>query len=115
VDTRSLRFPPAKAVRKQDRDLAKTLIDNLSADWDPKKYKDDYTENLMRVIKARMKGKEAKLVLDQRRRDSNVVDLMERLRASLEAAGGKSKARGRAKEQPKAGRAKKRGAKRRAA
>jgi DNA end-binding protein Ku len=91
------------------------MTDNLSAEWDPEKYKDDYTENLMRVIKARMKGKEAKLVLDERPRNTNVVNLMERLRASLEAAGGKGKARGRAKEQPKAGRAKKGGAKRRAA
>jgi DNA end-binding protein Ku len=97
VDTDSLRFPPAKAARKQDRDLAKTLIDNLSADWKPEKYKDDYTENLMRVIKARMKGKEAKLVLDERPRDTNVVNLMERLRASLEQAGGKAKPRARAK------------------
>jgi non-homologous end joining protein Ku len=40
-----------------------------------------------------MKGKEPKLVLDERPRDSNVVNLMERLRASLDAAGGKSKAR----------------------
>ena len=95
VDTESLRFPTAKAVRKQDRALAKTLIDNLSAEWDPKKYKDDYSENLMRVIRARMKGKEARLVSDKRPRDSNVVDLMERLRASLDAAGGKTKARGR--------------------
>jgi DNA end-binding protein Ku len=93
VDTESLKFPTAKAVRKQDRELAKTLIDNLSSEWNPEKYKDDYTENLMRVIKARMKGKEAKLVLDERPRDSNVVNLMERLRASLDAAGGKSKAR----------------------
>ena len=94
VDTGSLRFPTAKAVRKQDRALAKTLIDNLSAEWDPKKYKDDYSENLMRVIRARMKGKEARLVSDERPRDSNVVDLMERLRASLDAAGGKSGGRG---------------------
>ncbi len=98
VDTESLRFPTAKAVRKQDRLLAKTLIDNLSAEWDPKKYKDDYSENLMRVIRARMKGKEARLVSDKRPRDSNVVDLMERLRASLDAAAGKTKARGRAKK-----------------
>lgn len=98
VDTESLRFPTAKAVRKQDRALAKTLIDNLSAEWDPKKYKDDYSENLMRVIRARMKGKEARLVSDKRPRDSNVVDLMERLRASLDAAGSTTKARGRAKK-----------------
>ena len=93
VDTRSLRFPTAKAVRKQDRALAKTLIDSLSSEWHPEKYRDDYSENLMRVIKARMKGKQARLVSDERPRDSNVVDLMARLRASLDAAGGKSKAR----------------------
>jgi DNA end-binding protein Ku len=102
VDTESLRFPTAKAVRKQDRALAKTLIDSLSSDWDPKKYKDDYSENLMRVIKARMKGKEARLVSDERPRDSNVVDLMERLRASLDAAGGKATTRKRAKKRGRA-------------
>ena len=32
-----------------------------------------------------MKGKEARLVSDKRPRDSNVVDVMERLRASLDA------------------------------
>ena len=41
----------------------------------------------MRVIKAKMKGKEAKLVTDERPRDSNVIDLMERLRASLGQSG----------------------------
>jgi DNA end-binding protein Ku len=62
-------------------------VENLAAEWDPEKYKDDYQENLMRVIKAKMKGKEAKLVTDERPRDSNVIDLMERLRASLGQSG----------------------------
>jgi DNA end-binding protein Ku len=114
VDVKSYRFPTTKQARKQDLALAKTLIQNLSAEWDPEKYKDDYTENLMRVIKARMKGKEAKLVSDERRRDSNVVDLMERLRASLDAAGGKMKA-SRSARQAKPARAKKRGGGRHAA
>jgi len=62
-------------------------VENLAAEWDPDKYTDDYQENLMRVIKAKMKGKEAKLVKDERPRDSNVIDLMERLRASLGQSG----------------------------
>ena len=41
----------------------------------------------MRVIKAKMEGKEAKLVADERPRDSNVIDLMERLRESLGQSG----------------------------
>jgi len=87
VDARSLSFPSGKHLKKSELTLAKTLVDNLAAEWDPDKYKDDYQENLMRVIKAKMKGKEAKLVADERPRDSNVIDLMERLRESLGQSG----------------------------
>jgi len=87
VDTRSLSFPSGKNLKKTELNLAKTLVENLAAEWDPDKYTDDYQENLMRVIKAKMKGKEAKLVTDERPRDSNVIDLMERLRASLGQSG----------------------------
>ena len=87
VDTRSLSFPSAKNLKKSELTLAKTLVENLAAEWDPEKYKDDYQENLMRVIKAKMKGKEAKLVSDERPRDVNVIDLMERLRQSLGQSG----------------------------
>ena len=87
VDTSSLSFPSGKNLKKTELNLAKTLVENLAAEWDPDKYKDDYQENLMRVIKAKMKGKEAKLVTDERPRDSNVIDLMERLRASLGQSG----------------------------
>jgi DNA end-binding protein Ku len=63
------------------------LVENLAAEWDPTKYTDDYQENLMRVIKAKMKGKEPDLVVEERSRDSNVIDLMERLRQSLNQSG----------------------------
>ena len=43
----------------------------------------------MRVIKAKMKGKEPDLVVEERSRDSNVIDLMERLRQSLDQSGGR--------------------------
>ncbi len=87
VDTSSLSFPSGTNLKKTELNLAKTLVENLAAEWDPEKYRDDYQENLMRVIKAKMKGKEAKLVTDERPRDSNVIDLMERLRASLGQSG----------------------------
>jgi DNA end-binding protein Ku len=87
VDTKSLSFPSGKNLKKSELTLAKTLVENLAAEWDPEKYKDDYQENLMRVIKAKMKGKEAKLVSDERPRDANVIDLMERLRQSLGQSG----------------------------
>ena len=63
--------------------MAKQLIESLGAAWKPEKYSDDYRANLMRIIKAKMKGKEAKLVEEKRPQSAEVVDLMERLRQSL--------------------------------
>jgi len=89
VDTSSLTFPSGKNVNKAELNMAKMLVENLAAEWDPAKYADDYQENLMRVIKAKMKGKEPDLVVEERSRDSNVIDLMERLRQSLDQSGGR--------------------------
>lgn len=88
IDVSTLTFPKNQKFRKQELDLAKTLVKSLEADWEPEKYTDDYRDNLMRVIKARMKGKEAALVWQEPERDSNVIDLMERLRRSLDTPRG---------------------------
>ena len=87
VPTSEYEFPSATGVRKQELDMAKMLVENLAADWDPKKYTDEYRENLLKVIKAKMKGKDVHLEAEEPPRTAKVVDLMERLRRSLE--GGK--------------------------
>jgi DNA end-binding protein Ku len=87
----SLSFPSGKSLRKAELDMAKMLVKNLASEWDPSKYEDDYRENLMRVIKAKVKGKEPDLVVDERPRDSNVIDLMERLRQSLDKSAGRGR------------------------
>jgi DNA end-binding protein Ku len=87
VETSALTFPSSKNLKKAELNMAKMLVENLASDWDPEKYADDYRENLMRVIKAKMKGKEPDLVVDERPRDANVIDLMERLRESLNQSG----------------------------
>jgi DNA end-binding protein Ku len=89
VDTAALEFPTSEKVRKAELDMAKMLVDNLAAEWDPSKYTDDYRENVMKLIKARMKGERPKLPAAEERQEGNVVDLMERLRQSLEKQGGK--------------------------
>ena len=91
VDTGELTFPKATNVRKPELQMAKTLVESLSDEWKPEKYTDDYRANLMRIIKAKMKGKEAKIVAEEEPHDAKVVDLMERLRSSLEGrSAGKS-------------------------
>jgi len=77
--------PKKTQVRAQELAMAKTLIASLKADWKPDAYEDEYRANLMKVIRAKIKGKEPKLQAEERPRDGEVVDLMERLRASLES------------------------------
>jgi DNA end-binding protein Ku len=92
VDKKEYSFPGAKDIRRPELQMARTLVENLADDWDPEQFKDEYRANLMKIIKAKLKGKEPHLVEHIEPRSADVVDLMERLRQSLEGAGG---ARGR--------------------
>jgi DNA end-binding protein Ku len=85
ADLDDFKFPKKTDIRPAELKMARQLIDNLAADWDPAKYTDEYKENLMRVINAKMKGKKPKLIDDDHTpKQAEVVDLMARLRASLE-------------------------------
>jgi DNA end-binding protein Ku len=86
VDAASFDFPSAAPVRKAELDMAKALVNSLAAAWDPAKYTDQYRENLMRIIKGKMKGKEVRLEPAAEPQQAEVVDLMERLRRSLAQA-----------------------------
>jgi DNA end-binding protein Ku len=87
VDASQYAFPPAKDLRKPELAMAETLVKNLADKWDPTQFTDEYRENLMKIVRARMKGKEARLAAPAEAQPAEVVDLMERLRRSLEGAG----------------------------
>jgi DNA end-binding protein Ku len=89
VDEKQFEFPKAKDIRPQELQMAKALVNSLAADWDPGKYTDQYRENLMKVIQAKLKGKEIDLESEETPRAAEVVDLMERLRRSLAQSGSK--------------------------
>jgi len=87
VDVGQFDFPASDGVRKAELDMAKALVNSLAAEWDPSKYTDQYRENLMRIIQSKVKGKEVTLEPMAEPRQAEVVDLMERLRRSLEQGG----------------------------
>src|SRR5688572_11716 len=93
ADLDDFRFPSSEGIRAAELKMAIQLVENLSAKWEPEKYTDEYRDNLMRVIQAKIKGRKPKLVERDVPRQAEVVDLMERLRASLErpASAGKGK------------------------
>ena len=89
VDVKQFDLPGDGGIRKPELDMAKALVNSLAAEWDPGKYTDQYRENLLRIIKGKVKGKKVDLEPAAEPRQAEVVDLMERLRRSLEQ-GGKS-------------------------
>ena len=73
--------------------MAEQLIDNLAEPFDADKYTDDYRSNLMKIINAKMKGKKIKLQEpEEAAPDTGVLDLMSKLRASLEQGTAKKSA-----------------------
>ena len=91
ADPKPLGFPANDGIRKAELDMAKALVNSLAAEWDPEKYTDAYLDNLMRIIKAKVKVKKVTLEPSETPRKGEVVDLMERLRRSLDQAGAKSR------------------------
>ena len=91
VDVGQFALPAGSGIRKPELDMAKALVNSLAAEWDPAKYTDEYRENLLRIIKGKVKGKKVDLEPVSEPRHGEVVDLMERLRRSLEQGGGKSR------------------------
>jgi DNA end-binding protein Ku len=85
ADLGEFSFPAAEGLRKPELTMARQLVENLSARWDPEKYTDEYVANLMRIIEARVKGHKPKLEARKTKQPADVVDLMARLKASLEA------------------------------
>jgi DNA end-binding protein Ku len=66
--------------------LAVQLIEGLKSEWDPTRYTDDYVHALMKVIEEKAGGARPTKGSVPVQRATNVVDLAERLRQSLEAA-----------------------------
>src|SRR5688500_20278571 len=93
VDMSEYKFPTAKDVRKPELQMARTLVEQLADKGDPEQYTDEYRANLMKIIKAKLKGKTVDLKETPEPRQAEVVDLMERLRQSLQGAGAGAKKR----------------------
>jgi DNA end-binding protein Ku len=69
-------------VRKPEVEMAKSLVENLSGKFDPKKYDDTYRKELLQLLRAKAKGKP--LPEPEEGQEAEVVDLMEALRESVE-------------------------------
>jgi DNA end-binding protein Ku len=85
LDVPKTRRKPAEREVK----MARALVDQLAADFDPKRYKDTYRERVLELVKRKAKGEDIELPEPEERDDSG--DLLAALQASLE--GGKKNGR----------------------
>ena len=70
--------------------IANQLIEALAGPWEPEKYSDEFQENVKKLIKAHMEGKEVEAV-EKPKKLAPVVDLMDALKKSLAATEGPGK------------------------
>ena len=89
VDPESLDVQRADDLKPSERELAMatSLVESLSAPFEPEKYHDEHREKLLQVIEAKASGET--IVAPEAEEKAPVVDLMAALEASLAAAGAK--------------------------
>ena len=71
-------------LRPQEMAMAESFVENLTEPWDPTAFHDDYRGALQAVIDAKIAGEEVATAAEPPA--GEVIDLMEALRASVEAA-----------------------------
>lgn len=75
--------PSEDKVTKKELDTAILLIDQLTTEFDPEKYTDDYRNALLELIESKRTGKEV-VTPSEKEKKSNVTDLMAALQASID-------------------------------
>jgi len=100
-------LPEGKELKASDRELtmAQQLIDSLSSDFEPGKYRDEYREKVLELIERKASGEEI-AVQPEAPEPKKVPDLMAALEASLAAVKGDSSGNGESKKKPAASRKK---------
>lgn len=93
ADAEKLNVPKKLEVGKREKEMAKKLVDSMTAKWDPEKYKDDYREALMEVIEEKVEsgGKEIEEKPKPKKESTKVIDLVAVLQESLAKSQGAKK------------------------
>lgn len=92
VPADSIKDMPDRHSNVTERELkaARQLIDSLAAEFEPEKYTDTYRERVLDAIDKKAKGETLEIEAPAEA-EPKVLDLMEALRASVEAASGNGK------------------------
>jgi len=103
ADSEKLHLPKKTEVGKRELNMAKSLIDSMSAKWNPEKYRDDYREALMDVIEEKVEagGKEIEEKPKKAPKPTKIIDLVSVLQKSLDQTGARKKATAKSRRKQK--------------
>jgi DNA end-binding protein Ku len=74
---------PKTDLNDKELKMANTLIDSMSSDWKPDKYRDEYRDAVMEIIETKAKNKQLPPAPAAAPRSTNVVDLVKVLQESI--------------------------------
>jgi DNA end-binding protein Ku len=83
-DYSELKLPPIQKTKMKEQEMATKLIDQLTDTFDISSFKDTYTENLLRIIKEKQKGKRISKRPQMKVVHTKSDDLLAMLKASLQ-------------------------------
>jgi DNA end-binding protein Ku len=89
-----VRFGGQFAVRHEDKEMvsiATKIMSQKEAKFDPKTFEDRYEDALRDLIKRKRKGQDVVEAAEPEDEESNVIDLMGALQASLKKKGARAK------------------------
>ena len=98
-DIGDLNLPEGKgehAPAKRELQMATRLVEDMTQDWDPEQYKDEYREDLLRTIEDKIEAGKTHTLEEpdpdsEGRAPAKVIDLMSMLKRSIEERSGSSK------------------------
>jgi len=82
---------PSTSAKPAEVKMAETLIDQMSEEWDPTHYPNEYRKALQKLLASKRKFAVAPEAPRGKKKEAEVVDLMEALRRSIGEKGGRAK------------------------
>lgn len=74
---------PKTELNDKELKMANALIESMSSDWEPQKYRDEYRDAVMEMIEQKAKNKQSPAPAPAAPRATNVVDLVKVLQESI--------------------------------
>jgi DNA end-binding protein Ku len=96
VAAKALKLPPAdlKAAKVSEKELAmaQRLVDDMSEEWQPARYRDTYRDDLLARVEEKVRARQTHVIPEpgkesEARKGAEIIDLVSMLRQSLERQG----------------------------